>query len=87
MAKVEHDGQAALHVGRADPPQGVPLEPGRVVPDGGDRVEVAGQDQALAVPERGAGDDVVPHAFEVEPGTGAQRVLHEVGQGGLAPAR
>ena len=48
---------------------------------------MAGQYEALAVAERGAADDVVPDAFDVEPGAGAQRILYETRERGLAFAR
>ena len=83
----EHDGEAAFHVGRTEPPQGVTLESRGLVPVRRDRVEMAGQDQTLAVSERGAADDVVTDAFELQPRAGAQRVLDEAGERSLVPAR
>ena len=71
----------------APTPQSVsPSSRGVSLPFGGHGVEVAGQDQALAAAERGAGHDVVADALDVEPGAGAQRRLDQVGERRLVPA-
>ena len=79
--QIEHDGEPSLHVRRADAPQGVAVEPRDLVAGRRDRVEVARQDETPAVAERGAGDDVVPDALDLEPGARRERLLDHVGQG------
>ena len=42
-------------------------------------VEVAGQDQPVVPPEGRAGDDVVAHPFDVEPGAAGEHLVDGVG--------
>ena len=57
--QLEEDGQATLHVGRTDPPQGVAVDPGLGVAVGRNRVGVPGQDQPMVAAEIGPGHQIV----------------------------
>ena len=84
--QLEHHRQAALHVGGAQPPQCVALDPGtrrRVARNG---VGVAGQQQPVRAAEVGAGHEVVAHPFDGQARHGPQLVLEVRHEGGLLEA-
>ncbi len=84
----EHDGHAALHVDRAATPEQPVDLPRRQVGRGGQRhgVDVTGEHDPLGTAERGASDDGVAVALDLQVRERAQRRLDRVGERGLVLA-
>ena len=85
----EHDGQAALHVRRSQPPQDVAVDAGTLpVPSLGPRdgVSVAGEDQSVRPTESGPGDEVVANPIDGQARHGTQAGLQVRHKGGLVEA-
>jgi hypothetical protein len=85
--QLQHHRQPALHVGRPDSVQTIPLDPGATVVRGRDRVGVAGEDHPLRAIERRAGDEIVSDAGDLEMRMTAQFGLDEIDQWSLGPTR
>ena len=64
--QVEKDGQAPLHVHGPESGQGVAVDAVAVVGEGGNRVEVTGEQQTTGPAERGAGHHGVAEAVDRE---------------------
>ena len=64
--QVEHHRQAALHVGRTDPPQHVAVG-GDTRASGDHCVQMAGQDHSLGSTQVGTGDDIVRDPVDRQP--------------------
>ncbi len=80
--QLEEHGQPRLHVGGAQPPQRVGLEPGRQVGVDRHRVGVAGQRQPLRSAELRPGHEVVAQPVDDQPrGAGTQLGLEAIGEG------
>ncbi len=77
--QLEHDGEPALHVRGPEAPQRVALDAGAVVAVDRDRVRVAGEHEAHAATEMGAGHEVVADAVELERRHRQQFLLEPVG--------
>ena len=84
--QVEHHGQAALHVGRPEPVQGVALDPRRRVVVGRHGVEVAGHDEPHGPAQVGPGDDVFADPIDPEVAHRPEPGHHVIGQGLLLVA-
>ena len=84
--QVEHDRQAAFHVGGTHPPQHVALEARPTVGARGHRVEVAGHHQPLGSPSSVRATTLSPSRDHLQPRAGAEVGRHPVGQGRLVAA-
>ena len=86
LGQAEKDGDAALHVGRAETVEHVALDAGHGIVVGRHRVEVPGHDDAPVPALVGPGHDVEPDPFDVESGDAAQPGLDGAGQSLLLEA-
>jgi hypothetical protein len=86
-SQLEHHGEAALHVRRAESPQRVALDPRHLVAVGRDGVGVPGQHKARGAAGVGAPDHVVVDPGDLEAGHGPQTGLDVVGDRRLVEAR